>query len=195
MVCRRKRHPSNALAGTVERFGHLDILVNNAGVSQRASVMDLNPATWQQVIDTNLTGAFLCTKYAARHMQAQGAGKIINISSIYGVVAPSKGLQVAYTVAKHGMIGLTRVNAVELAPLGIQVNAIAPGWYFTEMTEELRGTSFEQAALQRIPAERWGQTGDLVGTCLYLASSAADFVAGAVIPVEGGYLASDGLAR
>ena len=109
MVCRRKRHPSNALAGTVERFGHLDILVNNAGVSQRASVMDLDRATWQQVIDTNLTGAFLCTKYAARHMQAQGAGKIINVSSIYGVVAPSKGLQVAYTVAKHGMIGLTRV--------------------------------------------------------------------------------------
>ena len=129
-----------ALAGTVERFGHLDILVNNAGVSQRASVMDLDRATWQRVIDTNLTGAFLCTKYAARHMQAQGAGKIINVSSIYGVMAPSKGLQVAYTVAKHGMIGLTRVNAVELAPLGIQVNAIVPGWYFTEMTEELRGT-------------------------------------------------------
>ena len=129
-----------ALAGTVERFGHLDILVNNAGVSQRASVMDLDRATWQQVIDTNLTGAFLCTKYAARHMQAQGACKIINVSSIYGVMAPSKGLQVAYTVAKHGMIGLTRVNAVELAPLGIQVNAIVPGWYFTEMTEELRGT-------------------------------------------------------
>ena len=110
-----------ALAGTVERFGSVDILVNNAGVSQRASVMDLDRATWQRVIDTNLTGAFLCTKYAARHMQAQGAGKIINVSSIYGVVAPSKGLQVAYTVAKHGMIGLTRVNAVELAPLGIQL--------------------------------------------------------------------------
>ena len=104
-----------ALAGMVERAGHLDILVNNAGVSQRASVMDLDRATWQRVIDTNLTGAFLCTKYAARHMQAQGACKIINVSSIYGVMAPSKGLQVAYTVAKHGMIGLTRVNAVELA--------------------------------------------------------------------------------
>src|SRR5262249_44725893 len=87
-------------------------------------------ATWQRVIDTNLTGAFLCTKHAARHMRRQGAGKIINIASIYGVVAPSKGLQVAYTVAKHGMIGLTRVNAVELAPLGIQVNAVVPGWYF-----------------------------------------------------------------
>jgi len=162
---------------------------------QRASVMELELSAWQRVIATNLTGAFLCTKYAARQMKQQRAGKIINISSIYGLVAPSKGLQVAYTVSKHALIGLTKVNAVELMPLGIQVNAIAPGWFFTEMTEELRGTSFEQAALQRIPAERWGQTGDLVGTCLYLSSSAADFVAGAVIPVEGGYLASDGLAR
>ena len=184
-----------ALAGTVERFGHLDILVNNAGVSQRASVMDLDRATWQQVIDTNLTGAFLCTKYAARHMQAQGAGKIINVSSIYGVVAPSKGLQVAYTVAKHGVIGLTRVNAVELAPLGIQVNAIVPGWYFTEMTEELRGTPFEHAVMRRTPVGRWGNAPDLVGTCLYLASAASDYVTGAVIPVDGGYTASDGLDR
>jgi len=164
-------------------------------MGQRASVMELELSAWQRVIATNLTGAFLCTKYAARQMKQQRAGKIVNISSIYGLVAPSKGLQVAYTVSKHALIGLTKVNAVELMPLGIQVNAIAPGWFFTEMTEELRGTSFEQAALQRIPAERWGQTGDLVGTCLYLASSAADFVAGAVIPVEGGYLASDGLAR
>jgi 2-deoxy-D-gluconate 3-dehydrogenase len=184
-----------AVAATVERFGRLDILVNNAGMSQRASVMELELSTWQQVIATNLTGAFLCTKYAARQMKQQGAGKIINIASIYGLVAPSKGLQVAYTVSKHALVGLTKVNAVELMPLGIQVNAIAPGWFFTEMTEELRGTSFEQAALQRIPAARWGQTGDLVGTCLYLSSSAADFVAGAVIPVEGGYLASDGLPR
>ena len=184
-----------AITATIDKFGRLDILVNNAGMGQRASVMELELSAWQRVIATNLTGAFLCTKYAARQMKQQRAGKIINISSIYGLVAPSKGLQVAYTVSKHALIGLTKVNAVELMPLGIQVNAIAPGWFFTEMTEELRGTSFEQAALQRIPAERWGRTGDLVGTCLYLASSAADFVAGAVIPVEGGYLASDGLAR
>jgi len=184
-----------AIDAIVERFGRLDILVNNAGLGQRASVMELELAAWQRVLDTNLTGAFLCTKYAARRMKQQEAGKIINIASIYGLVAPSKGLQVAYTVSKHALIGLTKVNAVELMPLGIQVNAIAPGWFFSEMTEELRGTSFEQAALQRIPAARWGQTGDLVGTCLYLASSASDFVTGAVIPVEGGYLASDGLVR
>jgi 2-deoxy-D-gluconate 3-dehydrogenase len=185
----------NALAGTVERFGRLDILVNNAGVGQRASVMELDRATWQHVIDTNLTGAFLCTKHAARRMKSQGAGKIINVSSIYGLVAPSQGLQVAYTVAKHAVIGLTKVNAVELAPLGIQVNAVVPGWYFTEMTEELRGTAIERSVIRRTPAGRWGNATDLVGTCVYLASAASDYVNGAVITVDGGYTASDGLER
>ena len=184
-----------AIAGSVERFGRLDILVNNAGVSQRGSVMELDRETWQQVIDTNLTGAFLCTKHAARRMAAQGAGKIINISSVYGLVAPSKGLQVAYTVAKHALVGLTKVNSVELAPLGIQFNAIAPGWFFTEMTGELRGTAFEQAVKRRAPMGRWGETRDLVGACLFLASSASDYVSGIVIPVDGGYAASDGLDR
>ncbi len=176
-------------------FGRLDILVNNAGVGQRASVMDLDRADWQRVIDTNLTGAFLCTKHAARQMRAQGGGKIINIVSIYGLVAPSRGLQVAYTVAKHALVGLTRVNAVELAPLGIKVNAVAPGWYFTEMTEELRGTGFQHAIERRTPVGRWGETGDLVGAVRFLASRAADFITGAVIPVDGGYLASDGADR
>lgn len=184
-----------AVEATIARFGRLDILINNAGVGQRASVMDLDLAAWRRVLDINITGAFLCTKHAARQMKVQGSGKIVNIASIYGLVAPSKGLQVAYTVSKHAVIGLTKVNAVELMPLGIQVNAIAPGWFFSEMTEELRGTAFEQAALRRIPAARWGNTADLVGTCLYLASPAADFVTGTVIPVEGGYLASDGLER
>jgi 2-dehydro-3-deoxy-D-gluconate 5-dehydrogenase len=93
------------------------------------------------------------------------------------------------------VIGLTKVNAVELAPLNIQVNAIVPGWYFTEMTEELRGTAFEQSVARRTPAGRWGDGRDLVGTCLYLASAAADYVSGAVIAVDGGYTASDGLER
>src|SRR5215469_16806614 len=173
-----------ALGAAIERFGQVDILVNNAGVGQRASVMELDRATWQHVIDTNVTGAFLCTKHAARHMKSRRAGKIINVSSIYGLLAPSKGLQVAYTVAKHAVIGLTKVSAVELAPLNIQVNAIVPGWYFTEMTEELRDTSFEDSVVRRTPAGRWGNAPDLVGTCLYLASPASDFVSGAVITVS-----------
>jgi 2-dehydro-3-deoxy-D-gluconate 5-dehydrogenase len=184
-----------AMEHAVARFGRLDVLVNNAGISQRASVMELDRATWQRVLDTDLTGAFLCTKYAARQMRDHGAGKIINVASIYGLVAPSKGLQVAYAVAKHGLIGLTRVNAVELAAWNIQVNAVAPGWYFTEMTEELRGTHFQHAVERRTPAGRWGQTSDLVGTVRFLASAASGFVSGAVIPVDGGFMASDGIEQ
>ena len=134
-------------------------------------------------------------KHAARQMAGRGSGKIINIASIYGLVAPSKGLQVAYTVAKHGVIGLTKVNAVELAEHGIQVNCIAPGWFFTEMTEELRGKPFEHAVRRRAPSGRWGEAGDIAGTCLFLASPASDLVTGTVIPVDGGYMASDGLER
>jgi 2-deoxy-D-gluconate 3-dehydrogenase len=128
-------------------------------------------------------------------MKAQGSGKIINIASVYGLTAPSKGLQVDYTASKHGVIGLTRVNAVELTPLGIQVNAIAPGYFFTEMTSELRGTPLEQAIKRRTPSGRLGETSQLVGTCIYLASAASDHVSGTCIPVDGGYLASDGLER
>ena len=181
--------------GIKQRYGRLDILVNNAGAVNRKSVMDLALAEWERVMNINLTGPFLCTKYAARMMKAQGAGKIINISSVYGLVAPSKGLQVPYTVSKHGVIALTKVNAVELAPLGIQVNAIAPGYYFTEMTAELSGTPLEQAMLRRTPDGKVGKTEDLVGTCLYLASSASNHVTGICIPVDGGYMASDGLDR
>ena len=184
-----------AIYAVVERFGRIDILVNNAGGVNRKSVMELERSDWERVLAINLTGPFLCTKHAARRMQAQGSGKIINIASVYGLTAPSKGLQVAYTASKHGVIGLTRVNAVELAPLGIQVNAIAPGYFFTEMTDELRGTSLEHAIKRRTPAGKLGETAELVGTCIYLASAASDHVNGICIPVDGGYLASDGLER
>ena len=185
-------HVVNAV---VERLGRIDILINNAGDVNRKSVMDLERSDWDRVMAINLTGPFLCTKHAARRMKAQGSGKIINIASVYGLTAPSKGLQVAYTASKHGVIGLTRVNAVELTPLGIQVNAIAPGYFFTEMTGELRGTSLEQAIQRRTPAGKLGETSELVGTCIYLASAASDHVSGICIPVDGGYLASDGLER
>jgi 2-dehydro-3-deoxy-D-gluconate 5-dehydrogenase len=183
------------IAAVDSRFGRLDILVNNAGTVNRASVMELERAAWDRVMNTNLTGPFLCTKHAARIMKNQRSGKIINISSVLGLIAPSKGLQVPYTVSKHGLIALTRVNAVELAPLGIQVNAVAPGYFITEMTAELSGTAIEQAIVRRTPDGRIGDTGDLVGTCLYLASGASDHVTGICIPVDGGYLASDGLER
>jgi NAD(P)-dependent dehydrogenase (short-subunit alcohol dehydrogenase family) len=184
-----------AVNGVRERFGRVDILVNNAGAVKRASVMEHSRADWDSILHTNVTGPFLCTKHAARLMKAQGAGKIINIASVYGLTAPSRGLQMSYTVSKHALLGLTKVNAVELAPHGIQVNAIAPGYFYTEINTELRGTQFEQFVKQRSPNGRWGETSDLIGTCLYLASPASDHVNGACIVVDGGYLASDGLQR
>jgi 2-deoxy-D-gluconate 3-dehydrogenase len=143
----------------------------------------------------NLTGAFLCTKYAVRQMVEQNGGKIINIASAYGLVAPSKGRVLSYTVTKHALIGLTKVTAVELAPFGIQVNAIAPGWHKTEMTAFARGTAFEEAVKRRTPAGRWGEPEDVVGAAVFLASYASDYVTGSVITIDGGYMASDGLDR
>lgn len=184
-----------AVAEAIGRFGRIDILVNNAGMASYKSVLDLDRETWDRELATNLSGAFLCTKHAARRMREQGAGKIINIASVYSNVAPSGGRLVAYTVSKHGLLGLTRVTAVELARYGIQVNAIAPGYFPSEITEPLRGTRLEEAIVRRTPSGRWGELADLVGTCVYLASSASDHVSGAEIVVDGGYLAADGLDR
>jgi 2-deoxy-D-gluconate 3-dehydrogenase len=183
-----------AIAATVERFGRMDILVNNAGVVEHESILTLERSQWDRVIAVNLTGAFICTKHAARQMVEQKRGKVINIASLYGLVAPSKGRQISYTVAKHGLIGLTKANAIELAPLGIQVNAIAPGWHNTAMTDG-RGSRFDEAVGRRTPAGRWGDPDDLVGAAVFLASPASDFIAGTVLTVDGGYFASDGLDR
>jgi 2-deoxy-D-gluconate 3-dehydrogenase len=158
------------IAGVLDAFGRLDILVNNAGIVKRESVLTLDRSGWDSVLAVNVTGAFLCTKHAARHMAERNAGKVINIASVYGLTAPSRGRQVSYTVSKHALIGLTRVNAVELAPLGIQVNAVAPGYHKTDIVADVRGTPFEQAVERRVPA-------------------------GTVLAVDGGYMASDGLDR
>lgn len=183
------------VAGVVERYGRLDVLVNNAGAAKAASVLEQSLDEWMQVLATDLTGPMLCTKHAARVMQRQGDGRIINIASIYGLMAASRGRLISYVAAKHGLIGLTKVNAVELAPVGIRVNAIAPGWIFTEMNDSARGTPFEQAVVQRTPMGRWGSTQELVGACVYLASEASGYVTGSCLSVDGGYAASDGLDR
>lgn len=185
----------NTMAGVADKFGRLDILINNAGAVNRKSVMELDRSAWDHVMNVNVTGPFLCTKHAARMMQQQGGGKILNISSVYGLTAPSKGLQVAYTASKHAVIGLTKVNAVELAEYGIQVNAIAPGFFLTEMTAEIGGSPLEKALIRRTPNGHLGETKDLIGTCLYLVSGASDHVTGVCIAVDGGYVASDGMER
>jgi 2-deoxy-D-gluconate 3-dehydrogenase len=180
------------IAGIVEQtlaqFGKLDILVNNAGIIRRADSVDFSEEDWDAVIDTNLKSAFFLAQTAGRHMIAQGGGKIINVASMLsfqgGIRVPS------YTASKSGLAGITRLLACEWAGKGVNVNAIAPGYMSTDNTEALRADAKRNAEiLGRIPAGRWGDPSDLGGAAVFLASGASDYVNGAIIPVDGGWLA------
>jgi gluconate 5-dehydrogenase len=153
----------------------VDILVNNAGIQLRKPILDLRLLEWQQVIDTNLTSAFLVGREAARRMIKRGrGGKIINIASLTSEVA--RATTGPYTTAKGGIKLLTRVMTAEWAEQGIQVNALGPGYIVTEMNKALtESPSFDAWVKQRTPARRWGVPADLVGTAVYLASAASDF--------------------
>ena len=180
------------VAGVVDRFGRLDILVNNAGLFRGGSALTESEQDWNAVLGTHLTGAFLCARHAARAMIARGeGGKIVNIGSAYSRFGPPDFAD--YATAKTGILGLTRALAVELATYGIQVNAILPGWFETDLTRGLPATPLGDQFRRRTPAGRWGDPADLVGTAIYLASRASDFVTGAQIPVDGGYAVSDRL--
>lgn len=172
----------------LEKLGALDILVNNAGIIRRADSIDFTEADWDAVVDTNLKTVFFLSQAAARLMLPRGGGKIINVASLLsfqgGIRVPS------YTASKSGLAGLTKILANEWAARGINVNAIAPGYFETNNTEALRadeGRSKE--ILGRIPAGRWGRPEDLGGAAVFLASRAADYMHGAVVPVDGGWLA------
>lgn len=181
---------AKAVAAVVARFGRLDILVNNAGLARGGLVAEQARADWDAVVETHLTGAFLCAKHAARAMLARGeGGKIINIGSMYSVFGGSSFVD--YTSAKAGLLGLTRGLAVELGPNGIQVNAILPGWYPTEMTQTVLESPRAEQIRRRTPAGRWGRGEDLVGATVFLASAASDFITGVALPVDGGYSVSD----
>ncbi|WP_274426354.1 2-dehydro-3-deoxy-D-gluconate 5-dehydrogenase KduD [Chelativorans sp. YIM 93263] len=174
----------------VARAGEgLDILVNNAGIIRRADSIDFTEADWDEVIDVNLKAVFLLSQAFARAAFDRGAGgRIINIASLLsfqgGIRVPS------YTASKHGVLGLTRILACEWAARGLNVNAIAPGYIATSNTKALREDKQRyQAILDRIPAGRWGEPSDLGGAAVFLASDAAAYVHGAVLPVDGGWLA------
>jgi 2-deoxy-D-gluconate 3-dehydrogenase len=171
---------------TVEaQWGRLDILVNNAGIVARRRATELSAELWRSVLDTNLTAAFLGAHYAAPVMARGGGGKILNIGSMYSYFG-AQGL-VAYAASKTGLLGLTRTLAVELAQENIQVNALAPGWFVTDMTRPLTETAAAEAIRARTPAGRWGTDADLQGPALFLLSDAADFVTGQILAVDGGY--------
>jgi len=176
------------MADTLERFGRIDILVNNAGIIRRDDIADFTERDWDDVMQVNLKALFLLSQAAARQMITQkSGGKIINIASLLsfqgGIRVPS------YTASKSGVRGLTMEMANELAPSGIQVNAIAPGYMVTNNTEMLRSDPVRsRQILERIPAGRWGVPEDMAGACVFLASAASDYVTGITLPVDGGWL-------
>jgi 2-deoxy-D-gluconate 3-dehydrogenase len=179
----------SAVRSVIERFGRLDILVNNAGIFRASSVLELSEEGWNEVLDSNLKGAFFCAKHAARAMVASGGGKIINIGSMYSLFGHPASI--SYTTSKTGLVGLTRSLAAELSPHGIQVNALLPGWFLTDINAGVPGSARGEEIRRRTPAGRWGEGRDLAGAAIFLASRASDFVTGAMIPVDGGYHISD----
>lgn len=171
------------------RFGRIDILVNNAGIIRRSPCLDFTEKDWDEVMQLNLKTVFFLSQAVARVFVEQGeGGKIISIASMLsfqgGILIPS------YTAAKSGIAGITRTMACEWAAKGINVNAIAPGYFATRATEALRNDPVRsKAILDRIPAGRWGTPSDLAGMAVFLASRASDYCHGGVYPVDGGWLA------
>ncbi|MFN0111559.1 MAG: glucose 1-dehydrogenase [Blastocatellia bacterium] len=175
------------IAFAVERFGRLDVLINNAGTNIRKPPQDYSLAEWNEVMNTNLTSAFVCSQLAYQAMTQTGGGKIINIgsmTSIFGVpfAAP-------YSASKGAVVQLTKSLATAWAKDNIQVNAVLPGWIDTDLTRQARRDvpGLHERVLGRTPAGRWGATDDFAGIAVFLSSPASDFLTGTAIPVDGGY--------
>ena len=181
--------PIDRIVAEASELGRIDVLVNNAGIIRRADALDFTEADWDAVVDVNLKSAFFLSQAVARRMLADGCGgKIVNVASLLSFQA---GVRVpSYTASKSGLVGLTRLLACEWAGQGINVNAIAPGYFRTNNTRALQDDPDRSAAiLARIPAGHWGRPEELGGAAVFLASSASDYVHGIVLPVDGGWLA------
>lgn len=171
----------------VEEFGSIDVLVNSAGISLLADVADFGRERWDPMVAVNLTAAFELAHEASRHMIPQRSGKIINIASLFAFLGGRTSP--AYAATKAGLVGFTRAYCDELAEHNIQVNAIAPGYFATAITEATRSDdAADRRIAEHIPAGRWGETSDLMGAVVFLASRASDYVNGHVLTVDGGYL-------
>ncbi|MBR49231.1 MAG: 2-deoxy-D-gluconate 3-dehydrogenase [Chloroflexi bacterium] len=170
-----------------DTFGSIDVLINNAGIGIREFPENYSTDDWNQVININLTGAFLCSREVYPFMKSQGSGKIINIGSMTSIF----GLDwaVAYASSKGGIVQLTKTLAVSWAKDNIQSNCILPGWIHTDLTQGIKDQFQDRykQILSRIPSNRWGEPDDLAGTAVYLSSSASDYVNGVSIAVDGGY--------
>jgi len=166
-----------------ERYGRLDVLVNNAGITRDASLLKMSPEAWQQVIDVNLTGVFHCTKAVSPYLVKQGSGRIINTSSVVGIYGNFG--QTNYVAAKSGVIGMTKVWARELGRKGILVNAVAPGFIKTEMTDAVPQKVID-IMTSKTPVGRMGSPDDIANAYLFLASELSNFVNGTTLSVDGG---------
>lgn len=169
-----------------KEFKSIDILVNNAGVDVPAPLIEMTQEIWDMTFSTNLNGVFNFTKLVGRGMIERKRGKIINISSLQGIVGFPQNA--AYCATKGAINAFTRAMAVEWGPYNIQVNAIAPGWFMTDMTRHIEGTPIGDYVISRTPLGRNAQPDEIIGTVLYLSSAASDFLTGNVISLDGGYV-------
>jgi NAD(P)-dependent dehydrogenase (short-subunit alcohol dehydrogenase family) len=179
--------PKKIIETCVKTLGSIDILVNSAGICKLATVLEFGRKEWDPMIDVNLTAAFELSHEAAKFMIPQKSGKIINICSLFSFLGGQ--WSPAYAATKHALAGLTKAYCDELGQYNIQVNGIAPGYYATDITKATRSNpETNQRVLDHIPANRWGETLDLMGTTVFLASRASDYVNGHLLVVDGGYL-------
>ncbi|MGA2735477.1 MAG: SDR family oxidoreductase [Syntrophobacteraceae bacterium] len=183
----KRQQTKQVILSALERMGDVNILVNNAGIIRRSAAIDYSEADWDDTIEIDLTSAFILSQTAARVMLEKGKGKIINIAS---VLAFQGGIGViAYSTAKHGLAGLTKALANDWASKGINVNAIAPSFFETDLTEAIqKDQERSQSIRKRTPAGRWGVPDDITGAALFLASPASDFIHGVILPVDGGWM-------
>ena len=178
--------PKQIIETCIEKFGNLDILVNNAGICRLNSVLEFGRGDWDPMIAVNLTAAFELSHEAAKIMIPQQSGKMINICSLFSYLG-GQGSS-AYAASKHGIAGLTKAYCDEVAQYNIQVNGIAPGYFATELTTKTRSNpDTNRKVLEHIPTHRWGELQDLMGTVVFLASRASDYVNGHLLVVDGGY--------
>ncbi len=184
----REEDVERLVAATLERFGRADILVNNAGITDVVPAAEHTLESWHRICDVNLTGVFLCAQRFGRVMIEQGSGCIVNVASVLGLVGSGQVSQAAYAATKGAVVNLTRELGAEWARKGVRVNGLAPGWFPSEMTEDMFGDDRSMKWMRnRTPLGRGGRPGELDGALLLLASDAGAFICGQTIAVDGGW--------
>ena len=179
---------NNAAKLAEEHFGKVDILVNCAGSSKDKGVLEMNDEEWDFTIDTDMTSVFKMTRAFGNIMKKHNYGRVINIASMYGMVGNDQIPTIAYHSSKGGVVNFTRAAAAELAKYNITVNAICPGYFYTELTTEVLDTEmFQEFANSHVPMKRYGKEGELNAAAIFLASDEASYVTGVILPVDGGY--------